>query len=568
MNNQQNHQYANFNTPFPEDQEQYRRRGNINQYRPQSGSKRTKIKNWFTKSNEKDSMEGTNSEVYEYYHEKPNTKFNRQNQISRDNLTNNSHVNGSPNTEINQPQTLRYNIEQYYKKLDHDSSISNKTFLTSNRPNLENNEIMTPFRNPFNDSKTHSEYLDKKETAFPVRRNLLDNIQSVISDSHMGFKSGNIKSSDVVKRLIIYITKKNQNSLLLRKTINVLKNWNPQSDLYNKDDITLMIQNLIELFEDELKYEARVVQTLNSTLTKLQNISSKEEKYMISQKKMIVSVRKYESSLLKKNETLANNHILFESEMADNRKRFQMEQDLLQSSITTDLRKTYIFHTFENFTNALEIIEISKQKICSGLKELLMVNPKKFEEVFHVIRKERTKYNRKKLPSGEQENYRRQGNLRKGLNEKNDILLGHIYKEFPEIEIPQTNILPEWQPNLVFKTAIGESTTEVIDQLSDTVKTNTLNRPYYHNKPDIDSYDLPSNSTNYHYMKNEDNTEDNNKENKTFISTLPDYTKTPTHHTHRNINKGSGRQFVITTVDRYECNTDNLETNHWDNELM
>ncbi|KAK5778901.1 Ssp1p PWA37_001199 [Arxiozyma heterogenica] len=563
MNNLQYHQYDNFNSPFPDNQEQYR----MSRYRPQSGSKRTKIKNWFTKSNEKDFVE-EDSEVYEYYHERPNMEINRQNQSIHDNCTR-SYVNGSPNLKGNQQKILRNNMEQYNRKLERDSSISNKTFLTSNRPNFENNEVMIPPRNPLDNGKAFIGYRSKKENVnIPVRRNFLDNIQSVMSDSHIGFKSTHVKLSDVARRLTAYITKKNQNSLLLRKTIKDLRNWTPQGDICNKEDITLMTQNLINLFENELSYETGVMQSLNSTLSILQGVSVKEDNYLISQNKMIFSIKKYESSLLKKHEKPVNNSILLKTMMEDSKKRFGMEQELLQGSISIGLRETYILHTFENFTHALEIIEKSKRMMCSGLKEMLMVNPEVFEEILSSIRHERTKYNKHELPYEDQENSRKQDHFHNSLHDKNDILLRYIYKEFPGIELPQTTISLEGQPNLVFKTAIGESTTEVLDNISDRAQNSNVNRPNYHNRNDIDSYELSSYETDYRNMKEDDDLEDENKENRTFMNIPSDYTKISTHRTQGNINKGSGRQFVITTADRYESHTDNLEANHWSNEFM
>lgn len=568
MNSLQHHQYDNFNSPFPDNQEQYMMRETMGRYRPQSGSKRTKIKNWFLKNNKKDSVEETNSEVYEYYQERPNTEYNRPNQSICDHRAR-SYASDFLNLERNQHNTIRYNIEHYNKKLERDSSISNKTFLTSNRPNFENNEVMIPSRDTLDGHQPYTGHRGNKETAdIPIRRNFLDNIQSVMSESHIGFKSAQVKLSDVVRRLTTYITKKNQNSLLLRKTIKDLRNWFPQGDVCNKDDITLVIQNLINLFENELVYETGVMQSLSSTLSILQNVSSKEDNYLISQNKMVLSIRKYESSLLKKHEKLANNSILLESLMKDSKKRFQMEQEMLQSSISTDLRRTHILHTFENFTSGLEIMEKSKRIICNGLKEMLVVNPNEFERILSLIRCARSEYNQNNLQSRGQENFRGQDNFHKGLYDKNDILLGYIYKEFPGIELPQTTVSPEGQPNLVFKTAIGESTTEVLDHVSDRTQDSNLNQPYYHDRNDIGSYDLSSHDTNYHTIKYNDDFEDNNKENKTFVGTPSDYTKTSTHRIHGNTNGGAGRQFVITTADRYESHTDHLEANHWSNEFM
>lgn len=429
----------------------------------------------------------------------------------------------------------RYNIlPQHVDYLD--SSTSNKTFLTSNRVYHEPFNVVDPITSK---PKKPPKQKDIKSPVVVVssKHNILNNLHSALTDPHMGLKIGPTKFSDVCWRLESYLIKKKQGIKLLQKTINDFKVWTPQGDMLDPEDVSSMTDNFIELMENELEYELRIIRTLESTLSTLKTVASKEDRYMESQKQLKTSIKKYNDSKVKKNSKSGSNGELLRSEYKDCQRRYSTEQKILQESISLDLRKQYIFHNYYNFANNSNMIDKSKENVCDGLNKLLEVDQLTFQQTFGDIRQQRMTYNWNHLTTEEQENTRRQDNFQNGLVDKNDSLLGCIYKNLPDTQVPPFTSPRTDTESFQFFTGLGNENNElsnltsngmcINNSVSSVISYRNCNDKWNRKTPDIPNYSGDrENSTSFEGLNKENgNYEVSDSHNDTVIHTKPDHCK-------------------------------------------
>lgn len=565
-----------FDPPFPDN---YVQTGSPRRYKGSNNSiaesKTEKFKKLFFRNKDEQEYETeTEADIYEKYDMEARDALQLQQSYPNNNYRNSGRQetgftfgNGPQDTTA---RSQNYNLlQESVKYLD--SPASNETFLTSNRLYHEPFNVADPI------SRKQKKTPNQKDMKSPVvvvssRHNILNNIHSALTDPHMSLKIGPTKFSDVCWRLESYVIKKKQGIKLLQKAINDFKAWTPQGDVLDPEDVSSMSNNFIELMENELEYELKTIRTLESTLSILKTVSSKEDRYLESQKQLKTTIKKYNDSKVKKNSKSGSNSELLRSEYKDSQRRYSTEQKILQESISVDLRKQYIFHNYYNFANSSSMIDKSKENVRDGLKILLKVDDLTFQQTFGDIRQQRMSYNWNHLTTEEQENTRRQDNFQNGLVDKNDTLLGYIYKDLPVTQVQSVTCPRTDTVNFQFVTGLGNENNETPNiTLNGTCRNNlTTSAVVYknnsnqsnHKTEELHDYSVAEEIYTSCEGTNKENKSyrESNKENDTIIQNVLLYPK----RSESDINGCLDRSIQHTpTNDGYEINTLKLTTNYW-----
>ncbi|CAL9728483.1 hypothetical protein MOUN0_D05248 [Monosporozyma unispora] len=574
MNHNQRNEYGGFDPPFPDRYvKRSTQRRNMEGNHPQTERKSERIKKWFTRNKDEDEYETENesdSNIYVNCDDDLNEDIQFQQLRVNDSKSNKEGDVFFPFDEAPPSGVVSCQHFQHNKNVTElDSATSNKTLLTGNRPSYDPFNVVGPSTSIPNKNSKPKEFEGKRSSVVVVssKNNIINNLHSAFTDPHMRIKIGPTKLSDITWRFESYIAKRKQSLHILQKTINDFKSWTPQGEVIDQEDTLKMTGNFVEMMENELEYEVNEINALESTLSTLKTVSSKEDRYIESRKQLKTAMKKYNDSKVKKNKKSTSNSELLRSEYVDSQRRYSNEQTILQDAISIDLRIQFISHNYQNFANNSDLQEKSKENISNGLKMLSKVDEHSFKQIFEEIRKQRMTYNWNHLSKEEQKNSRTQVNFQNGLIDKNDSLLSCIYKELALPQVPSPLTAPLTEPEkLHFTTNIGKEKFKIVNGNSNCASTNEQSQSIlYYNTEKSQVSNL--NQETYEYENNEisyTTDQGTNKENETVIQNTLEYTKNSEPNRSVSFDKSVKQRFEVLTGERYEFNTMGLEKNNWE----